>query len=405
MLEFIITLPFRNKDKEFSVEMFGTINPESRDFVVNYELNDINIVKMDTGDFITNLKSFPVKCTDSYIYVLYDCQYYSHTTRYYPHGIGTLKGRFGSLIRHDPNNKYNKLLLGFEGINEVFPLKEFDVSFIDTEKTAVIRQPVNHTDEICLDNGITAAVYSSIRGIPDASCVDIHITQEQFIQIKLENETDIENLMILLRKIKHYIEFLFLQEIRITSVKMYTSDNREDQIISDPLLLSSLNIKRIEKKVQCWSKEEFFLGLQSWLNHYDELRQVISLWERTIYNHTVSNEDLFIWRCQAYELLCQITGCLNDKAKEYLENGQSYPNIRQYLIATNELFGISNIDKSCFMDVKDVRDVLTHYNPNKSVSDRQKSNAYNIIHYYFVAAFAKVVGFKCYLPPMVVFSQ
>lgn len=142
LLNFIITLPFTKNGRVFDVELFGTINPQTKNVVVNYELNDINKIKMNTMDFAFALKSFPVKCTDSYVYVLYDCLYDIHTINYSSHGMGTIKGKFGSLVRHNPNNKYNRVLFGFEGINEVFPLDEFSVSFTDDE-TAIIKQPTD----------------------------------------------------------------------------------------------------------------------------------------------------------------------------------------------------------------------------------------------------------------------
>lgn len=91
------------------------------------------------------------------------------------------------------------------------------------------------------------------------------------------------------------------------------------------------------------------------------------------------------------------------EACEYKAKNQSDPNTRQYLAAANEIYQIAEIDKAYFMDVKDVRIFLTHYNPKKKVSDKQKKNSYMVIYRFFVATFAKVVGIKCSTPSMILF--
>ena len=152
------------------------------------------------------------------------------------------------------------------------------------------------------------------------------------------------------------------------------------------------------------SEEDFFAGLQGWLNHVDKYSRVIDIWKKTIYNSNVSAEDLFIWRCQAFELLCTLTEEIKESAKKKLVDDKSYPNIRNYLCEVNSRYDIADFAESHFSKTKVIRDILTHNNPDKTASDEQFRNAYTLIHYFLVASIGEIMDFKCRRPGLILTS-
>lgn len=72
-------------------------------------------------------------------------------------------------------------------------------------------------------------------------------------------------------------------------------------------------------------------GINQWLLHYEPYKEVINIWKKTIYNRHVSDEDVFIWRCQSLELLCTLYKPLLDEAKSQIKNPkQSFPNLSNF---------------------------------------------------------------------------
>lgn len=82
-----------------------------------------------------------------------------------------------------------------------------------------------------------------------------------------------------------------------------------------------------------------------------------------------------------------------NKANSLKGKKQQNPNLRNFLNAVNALYGISKtIDQQFFGDVKEVRDKLTHNNPTKQVTERQKKNSYVIIEYFLIKTISKIMG-------------
>lgn len=77
----------------------------------------------------------------------------------------------------------------------------------------------------------------------------------------------------------------------------------------------------------------------------------------------MSEEDVFLWRCQAFELLCELNDTIYDEAIKLKENRQKAPNLRNYLEAINRVHHYVDCVDEDFKDVKEVRNQYTHNNP------------------------------------------
>ena len=136
----------------------------------------------------------------------------------------------------------------------------------------------------------------------------------------------------------------------------------------------------------------FFKGLNGWLREYEKCSEVINLWQKTIYNNNVLLEDLFLWKCQAFELLCSLYSGIYEKAKSFTGKNQANPNLKNYMSAVSSIYKLcETLDKKHYKDVKDVRDKLTHNNPMKTISEDQKKNAFSLIDYFLT----KTIGVIC----------
>ena len=109
----------------------------------------------------------------------------------------------------------------------------------------------------------------------------------------------------LVDKTKKYFEFVLKQEILIDSVEFCDSDKpyRCSKLIFDAILQPKTFIKDIKNNPYPESEDVLFSGLDGWLRNYDKYNEVVKIWQKSIYNINVADEDLFIWRCQAFELL------------------------------------------------------------------------------------------------------
>lgn len=177
----------------------------------------------------------------------------------------------------------------------------------------------------------------------------------------------------------------------------YLSDKpyRSSKLIFDTILQPKTFIKDIKNNPYPESTDALFSGLDGWLRNYDKYFDVIKIWQKSIYNINVAEEDLFIWRCQAFELLCTINTEIYDKAFSLKEEKQAYPNLKNFLMAVNDMYVIlKDLDAKFFVDVKNVRDKLTHNNPKKTVSDLQKENSYRLINLFLIKTMGEVLNIK-----------
>lgn len=215
------------------------------------------------------------------------------------------------------------------------------------------------------------------------------------IRLKCTTQKSIDELLELVDKTKKYFEFVLKQEILLTDIHFCDCETRyrSSKLIYDPILRAKTFVEEIKDRPYPESIDVLVSGLDGWLNNYDKYYDVIKLWQKSIYNINVSHEDLFIWRCQAFELLCTINKEIYDSAYSLRNPKQPYPNLNNFLTATNNLYDFfKGLDVKYFVYVKDVRDKLTHNNPEKTITAAQKENSFSLIEFFLIKTLCKTMS-------------
>ena len=402
MIDIVTSFTVRKDGQEDEIICFGKLDETTRKIELHYELNSVGSILMRAEDFWGRRLLLSVKSTDAQIYIVYGCFFSQQTLSLSSSGMGTLTGSFESLIKQkSPFEKYLSVTFSFDDIEKIFPLIEFQVSSTDYHGPVSISRPALDQEKYTINDTLSAAIVSRFDGIPSDSCPEIHISQEKYITIDSKTAKTAIELLELLSSIKQYIEFLCSQEIQLLDIGF--SSNKDSgyslaEVVTAPILIPNIFVKKIESNPYRQSKEDFFAGLQGWLENNEKYRRVIEIWKKTIYNTNVSDEDIFVWRCQAFELLCALTDEIKDEAYNNLAPDQSNPNVRNYLSVVSARYDIAKSFSDYFSDVKDVRDKLTHNNPKKTVTEDQIKNAYGLINHFLIATIGKIMGIKCRQP-------
>lgn len=204
----------------------------------------------------------------------------------------------------------------------------------------------------------------------------------------------IDSLIALLVKVRECFEFLIDDEIFVDRIVYSDGVGTSIEIINNKLLMSKNDC--LFNRTSLDKPEAVEKSINQWLSQYETYKEVVNIWKKTIYNRQVSDEDVFIWRCQSLELLCTLYKPLFDEAKQRIKEPkkQSFPNLSNFLGALNTKRKFIVCDNAYFDEVKKVRDVYTHYNPKKHISKREWWNASHLIQIALKAALGYVMGLK-----------
>ena len=406
MIDIVTSFTIKKDGHEDEITCFGKLDESARKIELHYELNSVGSILMRAEDFWGKKLVLSVKSTDAQIYIIYDCIFSQQTLALSSSGMGTLTGSFESLIKQkSPFEKYLSVTFSFVDIEKIFPLIEFQVSRTDYHGPVYISRPALDQEKYTINDTLSAAIISRFDGIPSDPCAEIHISQEKYISVNSKTEKTAIELLELLSSIKQYIEFLCSQEIQLLDIGFSSKKDSGyslAEVVAAPLLIPNTFVKKIDSNPYRQSKEDFFAGLHGWLENNEKYSRVIEIWKKTIYNTSVSDEDIFVWRCQAFELLCALTDEIKVEAYNNLAPDQSNPNVRNYLTVVSSRYDIARSFSDYYSDVKDVRDKLTHNNPKKTVTEDQIKNAYGLINHFLIATIAKIMGIKCRLPMFII---
>lgn len=405
MIDIVTSFVVHKDGHEDKIICFGKLDETARRIELHYELNSIGSVLMRAEDFWGRKLLLSAKSTDAQIYIVYGCFFSQQTLTLSSSGMGTLTGHFESLIKQkSPIEKYLSATFSFADIEKIFPLISFQVSTSDYNGPISIFRPALDQEQYPIDETLSAMINSQFKGIPSDLCTEVHISQRMYITVNSGTEKTALEFLELLSRIKQYIEFLCSQEIQLLDIR-FSSEKQPGfylaEVITAPIMIPKTFVKKIDSNPYRKSKEDFFAGLHGWLENIEKYGRVIEIWNKTIYNTNVSDEDIFMWRCQAFELLCALTDKIKEEAYNNLAPDQSNPNLRNYLAVVSSKYDIAKSFTQCFSDVKDVRDKLTHNNPKKTVTEDQIKNAYGLINHFLVATIAKLMGIKCRLPLLI----
>lgn len=304
-------------------------------------------------------------------FTAYECLFISRTTKM---ETITMLGHYKTLIKGRNIPEAGVISFHFEGLEHFFN------QFLEFQDLGL---PQKENSWSLLNNDGMVEVVTKVS---DVDCIDALIAP--------------------LVKVREYFEFLIDKEIYVDWVVYSDGVGTSIEILNDRLLMSQNDCLVNE---ECPEKPETILkGINQWLLHYEPYKEVIHIWRKTIYNRQVSDEDVFIWRCQSLELLCTLYEPLLVEAKQQMKNPSKNPdpNLSHFLKALNFKRKFIECDKSYFNDVKDVRNVYTHYNPKKHISERQWWNSSHLIKSALKIALGYVmeldiedIGFFILIPP------
>ena len=333
-------------------------------------------------------------------YSVYGCFFNSHKFSYRDAGVESLSGRFERLIREKkPHTEYCSLELSFNELEYFFELDTFKTAHDDNLNKLVFTKDETPIIQKELSDGLQICARSRFEGIFESDDItNLNIQQTKVISLSGDKPKSADEWMNIVKKIKHFFEFDLQREIVITTCVFYETQERTERdsvLMADPLLrVKTHPVKNETNQHSIATPEEILDGLTNWLSIYDQYSGVFRIWQKTIYNSDVEQEDLFLWKCQAFELLCTVNADLYNKARTIKSDNQWDPNIEDFLKAADDTFGLPKWDGKYYEDTKKARNIVTHHKPNKKIDDISWRNSVQMINGYFTRCVAEIAKYK-----------
>ena len=392
MIDVMVTM----RVNEEPLTLFGKVDEKENRIVLNYQILSKAVSEVDLIHH--RPMDIPLLDTEAHNYTAYGCKFTKQTTSISAYTV-QVEGTFTRLLKErNLGATYNSVSFSFTGIEKIFPLDCFSTQSEEGSTPLTFTKELGQRLEYTLMDSISCRVESTFAGVKSSSRMyDLCVKQSKTMVFNLPDKHSVDALLVFVVRVKQYFEFILGQEIGLRDVAFYNKEApgmERGEIIFEPLLLPKTFLRTVKDNPYRESFDTLFAGLNGWMVNYDAYQRVIEIWQKSIYNLSVSKEDLFIWRCQAFELLCTLNPDIFQKADSLKAHKQQYPNLKNFLSAIKALYGIINVQPEYFRDVKDVRDVLTHNNPTKSVSDNQKKNSYSIMEVALSKAMAQIFGIK-----------
>lgn len=367
------------------ITMSGEIDPDQRKIELKCHTSDFpSTVLFDSSILFSLMGTATFTGKDSKPYTAYGVKFFSKEVQLMNNGILTLYGSFSRLIReYESDQKYSTISFAFDGIERLFRYEKFESDY--SQNDIAIHKNGSIRIEQQLTDSLSCIVHSYYEGvIASTDLYHINLKQDKRITIESTNLLDADEWITIIQKIKLYFEFVINQEIRVRDVRFSNKENdvrKKATLVSDQLLSPKTYIKVVEERPYNGTEQELLAGLSRWMNHFNEYKRTIEIWQKTIYNVNVQAEDVFIWEAQAFEILCETNKKIYDLAVSLKAPNQKYPNLYNYLLAAQTELNFSKHEDVYYYDIKEVRDYYTHNNPDKSITSNQKTNSFRLIHY------------------------
>lgn len=380
------------------VTMFGKINLKEKKIELNCHLSDFpSAIINNRAMFYSLISTATFTDTESKHYTAYGVAFYKSQMSLLNNGVLTIIGSYKRLIRElEPDQKYICACFSFDCIEQLFHYDKFETER-SQEKLTISKSETSHIEQQ-LSGVLSCNVDSILHGVISSTHMyHINLKQDKRISLHSKKMLSMDEWIEIIKKMKHYFEFVLNQEIRIRDVSFLCDISRPDKtsvMIDDELLSAKTFVKAIDENSYHGTEHELLEGLMGWMSNYDKFSRVVTIWLKTIYNLNISDEDRFIWEAQAFEAFCEINESINTKANKLKAKNQAFPNLKNYLYAVQEEYGFDSMYEPYYKDVKDVRNCYTHNNPDLKVLERQEKNSYKLIHYFFRRCIAKEFGIK-----------
>ena len=234
------------------------------------------------------------------------------------------------------------------------------------------------TSEICLDEYNKWCLFQE--------------NEKKIIAVRVKDISNFQILHNLLVRIREYFEFVANHKLIFDEINFFGFDGKEIEILRSDKISSEKSYVFHDKTML--STEVIFGDLCKWLLNYEKYKEPIYIWKKSIYNYDVSEEDVFLWRCQAFELLCELDDTIYSESIKLKDKRQKEPNLRNYLEALNQVHHYIDCKDDDLIDVKEVRNLYTHNNPKKMVSQRQWYNSTHIIQLALIEGIKYIFGME-----------
>lgn len=216
--------------------------------------------------------------------------------------------------------------------------------------------------------------------------------EKRMIAVRLKDIGSYQILHNLLVRVREYFEFIANHQLIFDEINFCGFDGKGIEILRSDKISTEKSYVFHDKTTL--STDVIFGDLCKWLLNYEKYKEPIYIWKKSIYNFDVSEEDVFLWRCQAFELLCELDNKLYREAIKLKDERQKEPNLRNYLEALNQVHHYINCQDDDFRDVKEVRNLYTHNNPKKMVSQRQWHNSTHLIQLALIEGIKYTFGME-----------
>ncbi len=388
----------KSKDKE--IVLFGKVCEENKSVQLNTLIDNLEVDEFCKGIIYQPPCDILVLDTTAQSYVLYNCKFFKNTLSISQAGVTSLFGKFDRLVKEiEINKQYDTALFTFEGIEKIFPLEKFETEF--EGESGILKfikeKSIKYGCELL--ESLSCEVVSDIKGaVKSIKLYEPQIKQKKVIKLTFKDKKSKDEIIEKILQVKKYFEFLVRQELKISDI-VFKNENPLDHyngyLLCDDILEPKTKIKPLIDNPYRDSFDNLFVGLKGWMNNFEFYSEVIKIWQKTIYNLNISNDDKFIWYCQAFELLCTLNTEIYEKAKTLKATNQEHPNVKNFLQATRDLFDIcKGLDDKHFQNVKNVRDKITHNNPKKIITQTQRENALQLIEFAFFDTMEQIMNIK-----------
>lgn len=306
-----------------------------------------------------------------------------------------------------PDREYDILIFNFIGMDNLIDTGKLLLDFNDKTNELKLKY-MQYYKEHKIDNTLYK-VESRIIDIDNSDFnTEFSIKITNAIKIEFNTKYTIEDLIEKALRIKYFFEWitgLFIEfdivEFASTSNKVQRSNLVFDKklrpgFITDKNYIMRHNIRPM--LIDKWTSTELFSWLNSWILNCEKYMDALNIWNKSICNRYVSNEDRFLWKCQAFELMCELNESIVDKARNDSGNEKNknwFPNLKYLIVAVQEKYDIPKIYSiEKLQELVDVRNACTHNNPKKKVNNAQKNDALKLITYYFNALVTRLLDLK-----------
>lgn len=396
MLEVFTTAYVDNQ----SFPLFGRIDERGGKIWLNCQTH--NKAANDFAREIMYQKKMDIQMldTDGKAYRVCGCKFISVRRHLVKAQIANIEGEFERLIQEDESDaEYDMVWFSFTSIDELFSYERFETKLESEGNALCFTKERRRVLECEFTDGIRCFVQSSFKGIKrSVSLHNLDVKQRKMIRLEFSDKKSVDDILSYVIKIKSYFEFILQREIGIEHVMFRNAEaSGGSKLIYDPILIPMTRIREC-KSDNHFEETALIDGLKSWMNCYDDYRNAIKIWQKTIYNQSVTEEDLYLWRCQTFEIICTITKEIYEKSKSYMGQRQTSPNIRNILEAVSDIYKVTTFEEKevYFADAKRVRDKLTHNNPAKTISEVQRSNSFRLIDFIIKVIMSRIIG----IPPI-----